>query len=144
LRARIDEAPDTLETNMHDGRGASRAALIELRLASDRLLSAAHAQRREVQRAQDRGASPSAVTAGARPAGAPTPAPGTRRRFTKDDRESLEVIARATEALRRAREDQRSALRRARHAGFPLEVIAAEARVSVQEIRRVTERVPAT
>jgi hypothetical protein len=129
---------------MAHGRGLSRAALIELRLVSDRLLSAADAQRREIRRAQQAGAQRSAVTAAARPGGSLRTAPGQRRRFTKDDREALALVTQATERLRRAREDQRTSLRRARSAGFSIEEIAAEARVSVEEVRRVTERVPVT
>ena len=129
---------------MAHGRGLSRATLIELRLVSDRLLSAADAQRREIRRAQQAGARRDAVTAAARPGGALRTAPGQRRRFTKDDREALALVTKATELLRRAREDQRASLRRARSAGFSVEEIAAEARVSVEEVRRVTERVPVT
>ncbi len=129
---------------MSEGREASRATLIELRLVSDRLLIAADAQRREIQRAQQHGAARADVAVAARPAGAGRMAPGQRRRFTTGDREVLAQITKATERLRRAREDQRASLRRARRAGFGLDVIAAEARVSVEEVRRVTERVPAT
>ena len=129
---------------MPDGREASRAALIELRLVSDQLLIAADAQRREIERAQQRGAARADVAFAARPPGAARMAPGERRRFTTRDREVLARITNATERLRRAREDQRASLRRARRAGFALDVLAAEARVSVEEVRRVTERVPAT
>src|SRR5918992_3286716 len=125
---------------MAQGRGLSRAALIELRLVSDRLLSAADAQRREIRRAQQAGAQRNALTAAARPGGSLRTAPGQRRRFTKDDREALALVTQATERLRRAREDQRASLRRARRAGLSPEEIAAEARVSVEEVRRVTER----
>lgn len=114
---------------------AQHEALVEIRLTADRLSEAEAAQRHELACANAVGLASFPLAGGSFPV-------RVRRRFTAQQLEALRTVERATDALRVARNQQSEGLRRARALSIPVEVAAAEARVALNEVRRVTERVP--
>lgn len=124
-------------------------ALRAVRLATAQVADSLNNREQAIAHVEATGLPRGLVEAAARPGRASMPL-RWRPRFvlpsgtvlTRTQREAIGEVRRANGAASHAREKQRDAIRHAAETGVTLNVLAAEADVAFEEVRRITERVP--